>query len=39
MKQLTNLLAELVAKLGYQYQGSSVDIATQTPRQDSGSRT
>jgi DNA-binding MarR family transcriptional regulator len=39
MKQLTNLLAELVAKLGYQYEGSSVDIATRTPRQHLASKT
>ena len=39
MKQLRNLLAELVAKLGYQYEGSSVEIATRTPRQHLGSKT
>lgn len=32
MKRLKALLAELVAKLGYQYEGSSVDIATRAPR-------
>lgn len=32
MKQLKALLAELVAKLGYQYEGSPADIATRQPR-------
>jgi DNA-binding MarR family transcriptional regulator len=32
MKQLKALLVELVAKLGYQYEGSSVDVATRVPR-------
>ena len=36
MKQLKTLLAELVAKLGYQYEGSSVDIATRPPGQRTG---
>jgi DNA-binding MarR family transcriptional regulator len=39
MKQLTNLLAELVAKLGYQYEGSSVDIASRMRRQHLASKT
>lgn len=39
MKQLKLLLAELVAKLGHQYEGSSADIAMRTPRQRAGSRT
>ena len=39
MKQLTNLLSELVAKLGYQYEGSSVDIATRMRRQHLASKT
>ena len=37
MKQLKALLAELVAKLGYEFEGSSVDIATRLPRQRAGS--
>ena len=32
MKQLKALLAELVAKLGYQYEGSSADVATRQPK-------
>ena len=32
MKHLKTLLAELAAKLGYQYEGSSADIATRQPR-------
>ncbi len=32
MTQLKALLSELVAKLGYQYEGSSVDLATRVPR-------
>lgn len=30
MKRLNSLLAELVAKLGYQYEGSSADIASRS---------
>jgi DNA-binding MarR family transcriptional regulator len=37
MKQLKALLAELVAKLGYEFEGSSVDIATRLPRHRAGS--
>jgi len=33
MKQLKVLQAELVAKLGYEFEGSSVEIATRLPRQ------
>ena len=32
MKQLKALLAELATKLGYKYEGSSVDVATRAPR-------
>ena len=39
MKQLKALLAELVAKLGYEYEGSSVDVATRAPRPRAGSKT
>lgn len=39
MNQLKTLLAELVAKLGYRYEGSSVDIATRQPGQRAGSKT
>ncbi len=39
MKQLKSLLAELVAKLGYQYEESSVDVATRASRQRAGPRT
>jgi DNA-binding MarR family transcriptional regulator len=38
MKQLKALLTELVAKLGYQYEGSSADVATRSPRLHAGSR-
>jgi hypothetical protein len=37
MQQLKALLAELVARLGYQFEGSSVDIATRVPSQRAGS--
>jgi DNA-binding MarR family transcriptional regulator len=37
MQQLKALLAELVAKLGYEFEGSSVDIATRPARQRAGS--
>jgi hypothetical protein len=33
MKQLKTLQAELMAKLGYEFEGRLVDIATRLPRQ------
>ncbi len=39
MKQLKALLAELVAKLGHQYEGSSADVGTRAPRLRASSNT